>query len=60
MHLVGNIVIALALAGLFAGGIALFTIARQDDSRLGQLIGAAAVLAAAAAAAYFGTARHWF
>ncbi len=40
MHMVGRIVLGLVLVAVLAGGVALFVIARQDDSRSGQLVGA--------------------
>lgn len=44
MHMLGTFGLAAAFAAVFAGGIALFTIARQDDSRNGQVIGAASAV----------------
>ena len=59
MLTVGNTAIALLLAGTFLGGIALFTIARQDDSRNGQILGAAAIAAAATVAILLFAGHHW-
>ncbi|HEY0105396.1 MAG TPA: hypothetical protein VGB91_04875 [Rhizomicrobium sp.] len=59
MYTVVNIVLGLALAGLLAGGVALFAIARQDDSRTGQVIGATCVVAAILAFAWLSGGHHW-
>jgi uncharacterized membrane protein len=59
MSLLGNIVIALVLAGLFLGGGALFFIARQDDSRAGRLIGLLVATAGAVAIIYLTAGHHW-
>jgi len=39
MHMLLHVVYALILLVVFLGGLALFWIARQDDSRAGRLIG---------------------
>jgi len=49
-----HLLIAFALIALAAGGIALFWIARQDDSRLGRILGLAALVLAAIGVAYVG------
>ena len=59
MSLLGNIVIALILAGWFLGGSALFFIARQDDSRAGRFIGLLAATAGAVAIIYMTAGHHW-
>jgi hypothetical protein len=59
MSLIGNIVIALVLAGFFLGGGALFFIARQDDSQAGRLIGLLSAVAGAVAALYLTAGHHW-
>jgi disulfide bond formation protein DsbB len=59
MSLLGNIIIALVLAGLFLGGGALFFIAQQDDSRAGRLIGLLAATAGAVATIYLTAGHHW-
>ena len=60
MVLLGNIVICLALLAAILGGIALFWIARQDDSRAGRLLGLLAVALGAMALLYLGSGNHWF
>ncbi len=59
MHTAANIVLAVALAAVLAGGIALATIARQDDSPTGQRIGLASAVVAIAALAWLFAGRHW-
>jgi disulfide bond formation protein DsbB len=54
-----NIAIALILAAAIAGGVALFWIARQDDSRMGRLIGLLAVAIGAVTGLYLTTGHHW-
>jgi hypothetical protein len=56
---VGNIVIALILAGFFLGGGALFFIARQDDSHAGRVIGILSATVGAIAAVYLTAGHHW-
>lgn len=56
---IANIVIALALAGFFLGGVALFFIARQDDSHAGRIIGIIAALGAALVATTLTAGHHW-
>jgi hypothetical protein len=60
MLLLGNIAIALILAAAIVGGVALFWIARQDDSRMGRLIGLLAVAIGAVTLLWLGTGNHWF
>lgn len=60
MSMVLNLAIALAVAAMVMGGIALFWIARQDDSRAGRLLGILAVALGAMAILYLGTGNHWF
>ena len=60
MSMVLNLAIALAIAAMVLGGIALFWIARQDDSRAGRLLGILAVALGAVAILYLGTGNHWF
>lgn len=60
MALLGNILICLILVAAVAGGVALFWIARQDDSRAGRLIGMLAVALGAVAILWLGTGNHWF
>lgn len=59
MTTVGNIAIGLGLAAVFVGGLALFWIARQDDSRAGRLLGLLAMAATAAALGYVTYGHHW-
>lgn len=60
MSMVINLAIALAVAAMVLGGIALFWIARQDDSRAGRLLGLLAVALGAMAILWLGTGNHWF
>jgi hypothetical protein len=60
LALVGNLVISLILAGFILGGVALFWIARQDDSRLGRMLGLLAVAFGGFAVIYFVAGHHWF
>ncbi len=59
LPLLGNIAIGLILAAAILGGVALFWIARQDDSRLGRLIGLLSVAIGAVAGLYLTTGQHW-
>jgi len=59
MSLLGNIIIALVLAGLFLGGGTLFFIARKDDSRAGRLIGLLVATAGAVTIIYLTAGDHW-
>jgi hypothetical protein len=59
MSLVGNIVIALILAGFFLGGGALFFIARQDDSHAGRVVGIISAAVSVIAALYLTAGHHW-
>ncbi len=60
MHTFWNILIALILVAGILGGVALFWIARQDESRAGSLLGLLAVALAVLAAAYLTLGHHWF
>lgn len=60
MSVVGNILIVVALAAVFLGGLALFWIARQDDSRAGRLLGMLAMAAVIVALGYIDRGNHWF
>lgn len=60
MSLVINLAVVLVIAAMVLGGIALFWIARQDDSRAGRLMGALAIALGAVALGYLGTGQHWF
>ncbi|MEI9888499.1 MAG: hypothetical protein WDN08_18760 [Rhizomicrobium sp.] len=57
--LIANVLIALALVAALLGGLALFWIARQDDSRTGRLLGLLAMAAAVAAFLYLHAGAHW-
>ncbi len=57
--LIVNILIALALVAALLGGLALFWIARQDDSRTGRLLGLLAMAVAVAAFLYLHLGPHW-
>ncbi len=59
MRAVFNAAIVLALAAVFLGGLALFWIARQDDSRTGRLLGLLAMAASALGLAYLAAGHHW-
>jgi hypothetical protein len=59
MLMLGNIAIGLILAAAILGGVALFWIARQDDSRMGRLIGLLAVAIGAVTGLYLSTGHHW-
>ena len=59
MLMLGNIAIGLILAAAILGGVALFWIARQDDSRMGRLIGLLAVAIGAVTGLYLTTGHHW-
>lgn len=59
MSFVGNIVIALVLAGFFLGGGALFFIARQDDSQAGRFIGLLSAIVGAVVIVYLTVGHHW-
>ena len=58
MRTFGNIALAIALAAVLAGGMALFVIARQDDSPSGQRIGIASAVVALLGFAWL-FAGHW-
>ncbi len=60
MHLFGHIVIAVLLLVIFLLGLALFWIARQDDSRAGRLIGLIAMAASAFALAWIAGGHRFF
>ena len=55
-----NLAALLVIAAMVLGGIALFWIARQDDSRAGRLLGLLAVALGAVALLYLGAGNHWF
>ncbi len=59
MHVLMNLAVLLILLLVFLGGLALFWIARQDDSRAGRLIGLIA-MAASAFAIVWRTTHHLF
>jgi disulfide bond formation protein DsbB len=59
LPLFGNIAIAVILAAAILGGVALFWIARQDDSRMGRLIGLLSVAIGAVTGLYLTTGHHW-
>ena len=59
MPLLGNITIGLVLAAAIVGGVALFWIARQDDSRMGRLVGLLAIAIGAVTGLYLTTGHHW-
>ena len=59
MHHALNALIGIALAVLFLGGLALFWIARQDDSRTGRLLGLVAMATAATGLGYLTYGHHW-
>ena len=60
MSMVLNLTALLVIAAMVLGGIALFWIARQDDSRAGRLLGLLAVALGAVAILWLGTGDHWF
>ena len=60
LHLAGNILLCLVVAGAFLGSVALFWIARQDVSHLGRVLGLVAVLVAILFGAYLTLGDHWF
>lgn len=60
LALVGNIIMSLILAGFILGGVALFWIARQDDSHLGRILGLLAVAFGGFAVIYVVYGHHWF
>ena len=47
MHTLATVALGAAFSAILAGGVALFVIARQDDSRNGQFIGAASTVVGA-------------
>ena len=49
----------LTSAAVFVAGIALFTIARQDDSKLGQAMGLLAIVSGMALMLYSFGGKHW-
>jgi FtsH-binding integral membrane protein len=59
LRLIGNIVLCLLVAGAFFGGVALFWIARQDDSRLGRILGVLCTLVAILIGVYLVLGGHW-
>ena len=60
MSMVLNLAIALAVVAMVLGGVALFWIARQDDSRAGRLLGILAVALGAVGILWLETGNHWF
>ena len=60
MSMILNMAVALVIAAMVLGGIALFWIARQDDSRAGRLLGLLAVALGAVAILWLGAGNHWF
>ncbi len=60
MSTVLNLAAALVIAALVLAGVALFWIARQDDSRAGRLLGLLAVALGAAAILWLQAGSHWF
>jgi hypothetical protein len=59
MSFVANAALCLGLAAAVLGGIALFWIARQDESRNGRLIGLLAVALGVVAFLYLALGHHW-
>ena len=59
MTMIGNIIIGSVLAAALLGGIALFWIARQDDSRAGRLIGLLAMAVATVLFISLTSGHHW-
>ena len=57
--LVADLVIGAILLAVSVGGVALFTIARQDGSRMGQILGALLGAMAVFALSYLTVGRHW-
>ena len=49
----------LTSAAVIAAGIALFTIARQDDSKVGRALGLLAIVSGMALMLYSLGAKHW-
>ena len=60
MSTILNMAVALVIAAMVLGGIALFWIARQDDSRAGRLLGLLAVALGAVGILWLETGNHWF
>jgi hypothetical protein len=59
LKLIGNILLYLVVAGAFFGGVTLFWIARQDDSRLGRILGVSCTLVAILVGVYLALGNHW-
>jgi hypothetical protein len=59
MSVVANALIGLTLAGTSLGGVALFWIARQDDSRAGRLLGLLAIALSVVALIWLSVGHHW-
>jgi hypothetical protein len=55
-----NLALLAILVGVAATGVALFWIARQDDSANGRIIGIGLVALVVLAALYIVLGRHWF
>ena len=60
LALFGNLFMFLVLAGVILGGVALFWIARQDDSRAGRFLGLLAVVCGGVVLIYVIYGGHWF
>jgi hypothetical protein len=56
---IGNVLIAFALAASMGAGVVLFTIARQDDSGVGKTIGLLVSAVAIFIAVYVALGNHW-
>ena len=54
-----NLVMSLVLIAVVLGGVALFWIARQDDSRLGRILGLFAVAFGSIGLLYVIVGHHW-
>ena len=60
LAIAGNVLVVLTIAGGVGIGVALFVIAKQDESRAGRVIGCLVAAAAVIQAIYFVTGRRWF
>jgi FtsH-binding integral membrane protein len=59
LRLIENFLLCLLIAGAFFGGMALFWIARQDDSRLGRILGVLCTLVAILIGVYLVLGDRW-
>jgi len=58
-NIAGNVFFALQMAATFLIGVALFLIARQDESRLGRILGITLTVLALFELAYLTFGNHW-